>query len=347
MLLPGGSGKSLHVERYSADGCPPARSLETGYSVPKPRADPRGVHWMVTVYPQQHVDIEYVIDNVRRHLAMKAKAWVFQHERGMIASAALEAGAGAGAGAEGADADPEHRDHLQVFVSYRSQRLFSVLRAQWNAVPGVRPVHLEKVQDKASSVLYCSKRETRVSGPWSSGIPMSQMTTDPPKDPLEGIEPYDWQQQVQALTCEPPDDRSIYWFWEPDGNVGKTALCKHLVLTKDAAYVSGAAKDILYAVGVQLAERGAPRIVIFDIPRSVEGRISWQSIEQIKNGLAFSAKYEAKTLIFDPPHVLCFANRPPEEAQLSADRWKVHRIFREDPEEEEVILTFNPELRDI
>lgn len=284
---------------------------------------------MVTVYPKPGVDIEYVIDNVRRHLAVKGHKWVFQHERGATA-----------------EADPEHRDHLQVFVSYRSQRMFSILRAQWNAIPGVAPVHLEKVQDRPSAVLYCSKSETRIAGPWSSGIPMKEMTADPPKDPLEGIEPYDWQRQVLALLAEPPDDRTIYWFWEPDGNVGKTALCKHLVLTRDAAYVSGAGKDILYAIGTQLAERGAPGIVIFDIPRSAESKISWGSIESIKNGLAFSAKYEAKTLVFNPPHVCCFANRSPEEAQLSADRWKIHRICREDPEGEEQIYTFDPELRD-
>ena len=38
---------------------------------------------------------------------------------------------------------------------------------------------------------------------------------------------------VDILKTE-PDERTIHWFWEPKGNVGKTTLCKWLVVKRGA-----------------------------------------------------------------------------------------------------------------
>lgn len=163
-------------------------------------------------------------------------------------------------------------------------------------------------------------------------------------DPLAGTELWDWQEQVVAMCREVPDSRTIVWIWEPQGRTGKTSLCKHLVLTQGAHYVSGAAKDIIYSIAARMEEHGAPRIVLFDIPRcTAEQRISWQSIEQCKNGLAFSAKYESKPIVFDCPHLICFSNEEPDRGKLSADRWSIHRIIQE---EEDGPWTLDPQLRD-
>ncbi len=126
------------------------------------------------------------------------------------------------------------------------------------------------------------------------------------------------------IIAEDPDDRSIVWFWEEIGGVGKTALCKHICLTmKGAIYVSGKAIDIKYAVA---AMDVYPKIVLMDIPRSAGDAVSWDAIESVKNGIFFSGKYEGKMITGNCPHVICFSNAEPDWSKLSVDRWKVYQI---------------------
>ena len=75
-------------------------------------------------------------------------------------------------------------------------------------------------------------------------------------------------------------------------------------------------------------ESGDPRGIIWDIPRSAEGHISYGSMEDLKNGLFFSPKFESKQCVCPPMHILVFANHEPNQAKMSADRWSVHRIQR-------------------
>lgn len=228
-------------------------------------------------------------------------------------------------------------------MQYPSQRTFPQVRTAWNAIDGSKPCHAELCRDRGLARKYCSKPETRVAGPWHHGLKASDLSPVSALDPLEGREPHDWQEQVIAVCRERPDDHTIHWIWEPTGKTGKTTLCKHLVLTRGAHYVSGAAKDIIYSIAARMEERGAPDIVLFDVPRcTMESRISWQSIEQCKNGLAFSAKYESKPIVFNCPHIFCFSNEPPDLGKLSADRWSVHKVIEEDPG----VLTLDPQLRD-
>ena len=67
-------------------------------------------------------------------------------------------------------------------------------------------------------------------------------------------------------------------------------------------------------------------IVIFDVPRDNGNKVSYKSIESIKNGVIFSSKYESGYKIFNSPHVIVFANCEPEYSSLSSDRWVVKNI---------------------
>lgn len=64
------------------------------------------------------------------------------------------------------------------------------------------------------------------------------------------------------------------------------------------------------------------RVVFFDIPRS-QTNVSYRAIEQVKNGVITSTKYESQTLILTIPHVVIFANWPPKREMLSEDRWDI------------------------
>lgn len=68
------------------------------------------------------------------------------------------------------------------------------------------------------------------------------------------------------------------------------------------------------------------RVVCIDLARTSESYAPYEAIEQIKNGLIFSGKYDSRTKVFNPPHVFVFANFPPDQAKLSADRWHIVHI---------------------
>jgi len=125
--------------------------------------------------------------------------------------------------------------------------------------------------------------------------------------------------------------RKIHWKWETTGNWGKSFLCLHMIDYCGAFVCEGANKDILYGLKEWIEKHGeCPRIVIFDIPRVSEGHVSYKAIESVKNGFFYSSKYEGGMCRFNKPHILCFANEPPDYSKLSEDRWMSQNLLGED-----------------
>jgi hypothetical protein len=87
----------------------------------------------------------------------------------------------------------------------------------------------------------------------------------------------------------------------------------------------GKKADIMYSI--MEADMDKCNSVIFDIPRDNGNKVSYKSIESIKNGMVYSPKYESKHKLFNSPHLICFANCEPEFEKLSNDRWVVEEIF--------------------
>jgi hypothetical protein len=82
-----------------------------------------------------------------------------------------------------------------------------------------------------------------------------------------------------------------------------------------------------FAVAEYCKSRGAyPEIVVFDIPRTAENYLSYTGIEEIKNALFFSNKYESGQVVGNKPCVLVFANFEPDTEKLSQDRWRIYNI---------------------
>lgn len=173
-------------------------------------------------------------------------------------------------------------------------------------------IHWEPTKSVKASICYCTKYETRTGKIWSFGI-------DIPK-PLKLHEPRGWQLQVMDIIKEEPDERTIHWFWDPDGNIGKTVLCKYLVAKHNALMLTGKSNDMYHMISKFPDKR---ELILIDCPRSSQDYINYGAIEQIKNGLIFSGKYEGSQLVFNCPHVICFANQEPDYTKMSNDRWNV------------------------
>jgi len=124
--------------------------------------------------------------------------------------------------------------------------------------------------------------------------------------------------------------RTITWYSDLLGGCGKTAFCRYMVhKVPNVLFVSsGSAKDICYQV---IKSSWDPKVVIFNLPRTAEAAMSYSAIEQLKDGLLFSGKYEGGVKLFPPPHVLVFANFFPDESKLSADRWNLRELLANPP----------------
>lgn len=131
---------------------------------------------------------------------------------------------------------------------------------------------------------------------------------------LEYTPRYDWQTSIIDMIATTPNDRQILWVYDLVGNFGKTYLSKHLVHKHNAFYCNGGkAADITYAYA------GEP-IVVFDYVRDAKEFVNYGVIEQLKNGMLFSSKYESGVKSYAVPHVMVFANFAPEADKFSSDR---------------------------
>lgn len=176
-------------------------------------------------------------------------------------------------------------------------------------------IHWEKARSWQHSLAYCQKQKGRLSGPWFLGCT--------PKKELKVIqELYGWQAMVKEMLDEEPDGRTINWLWEPTGNSGKTVMAKFICSKYRAIYVNGKGADAKYAVSA-FVQKNELQAVIFGYPRSAEEYINYGCIEEIKDGIFFNSKYESGMCMYNPPHVFVFANFPPDESKMSADRWNV------------------------
>lgn len=133
-----------------------------------------------------------------------------------------------------------------------------------------------------------------------------------PKSKLE--HPRRWQSHCLEILSLPADDRKILWLYDPVGAAGKTALARHLVDQLGAFYTNGGKHtDICHAYNGE-------SIVVFDYVRESENYVNYGVMEQIKNGILFSPKYESGMKRFEAPHLVVFANFLPTTGKLSEDR---------------------------
>lgn len=133
-----------------------------------------------------------------------------------------------------------------------------------------------------------------------------------------------WQSGINNLVKQEPDSRSIHWFWENEGNVGKSFMARYLSVTVDALIIQSMRKaDMVYLITKHIRNT---RVVVFDLCRTSEqGAVTvvYEVVEMLKNGYLTSGKYDSCSLTFKPPHVLCFANFEPDKNALSRDRWRI------------------------
>lgn len=204
--------------------------------------------------------------------------------------------------------------HLQGLI-----RLKKAMR--WTEFSPDKRIHWEP-QKSLKAHDYCCKLKTKL-----QGGQCRYGGSYKPKRELKLITPdWDWEiDLLQKFTYE-PDDRTVYWYWSEAGNMGKSSFGKYLVAKHNCVFIDeGKKSDIMKTIMDADMDR-ENCIVVFDVPRDNGNKVSYKSIESIKNGMVYSPKYESGYKLFNPPHVVVFCNYEPDYTKLSADRWVVKRI---------------------
>lgn len=111
------------------------------------------------------------------------------------------------------------------------------------------------------------------------------------------------------------NNREILFVVDPRGGVGKTFLGKYLTLIHGAArFDNGKSADIKYLYKGE-------KIVIFDLCKPQSDHINYEVIEQIKNGILCSYKYQSERKEYKIPKIVVFMNEWPDENKLMGDRY--------------------------
>lgn len=124
-----------------------------------------------------------------------------------------------------------------------------------------------------------------------------------------------WQISLRAELEKTPDNRTIYWIYDPVGNSGKSHLVAHYITRELAVVLDGRLIDMFYTYQKE-------RIVFFDIPRAGSEHCDhlYRCGEKLKDGFFLSTKYTPVAKTFRPPHVVYMSNSPYPTGAWSEDR---------------------------
>lgn len=134
---------------------------------------------------------------------------------------------------------------------------------------------------------------------------------------------YSWSNELIERLSSSPCRRTINWYWSEAGNVGKSHFVASRVDLGAFSCNGGRFNDIYFSY----SESGCPSEFIIDWPRHKPmEQFPYEVLESIKNGWFLSTKYGSRLVKFAVPHVIVFANSPPDMLALSNDRLLIKKI---------------------
>lgn len=141
-----------------------------------------------------------------------------------------------------------------------------------------------------------------------------------PKRSIKTFPLHPWQQELVDLLTTEPDDRTIVFIVDEQGNAGKSWFCDWYAQEHKRTQVMNPGKkaDMAYALETDI------RVLFLDAPRSKQGEyIQYDFLEDVKNGRVFSGKYESGMKHLNNVHIVVMMNEQPDMNKLSADRYVI------------------------
>jgi hypothetical protein len=203
--------------------------------------------------------------------------------------------------------------HLQGYIEFEDRkRPMSVFKEYKN-------IHWEKRKGSAmEAARYCRK-----DGKFITNIKYKK-EVKVLKDNLLNI----WEKEILKIIKEEPDDRTIYWFKSKCG-AGKTTFCKYLCVKYGAIVLGGKSADMKNGIITykNQNEDMDPEVILVNLPKTFDiGYLSYTGIEECKDMMFYSGKYEGGMVCGNCPHLIIFSNEMPDLDKVGVDRWKVYDI---------------------
>lgn len=201
--------------------------------------------------------------------------------------------------------------HLQGCLKLKKKKRLTELKKIHGCI------HWEVTQKIHASAYYCSNAEKRHGKIWTHHFDIPDIIEN-------NFEPYGWQLEIVDLIKEKPHPRMINWFWSYCGGVGKSEMALWLYDFKSALVCMGKSSDIFHLLS---KEKNRRQIIVFDITKDKMEFFQYSTLESIKNGYVMSGKYDSSAVRFNRPHIIVFANTPPDTTRMTEeDRWNIVEI---------------------
>jgi len=145
-----------------------------------------------------------------------------------------------------------------------------------------------------------------------------------PVPPLVGLPLNDWQTRLHERLNQEADDRTIIFCVDEDGGKGKSFFCRYYLTHNEGVtqvLSVGKRDDIAHAVDVSKS------VFLFNMPRGGMEFMQYTILEQLKDRMIFSPKYNSITkVLFKQPHVVVFCNEYPDMTKMSGDRYEMFNL---------------------
>lgn len=140
--------------------------------------------------------------------------------------------------------------------------------------------------------------------------------------------PYDWQQHVLDQLGEPIHPRHILWYFDAEGDIGKSSLADELSVKHGVMKWNPAGKDtsgVAYNFAKK-AKRERPSTIVADIKKEDYKHIQWSVVEASKDGHVESEKYDGIEWRDKRPRSIIFSNDNPTGCALTKNRVRLFTV---------------------
>lgn len=214
--------------------------------------------------------------------------------------------------------------HLQGTIKLKKRKRLTELKRFHHQISWRATIRIH------ASACYCSNKSKRHGKIWTHNFEI-------PDELINTFKPYGWQLEILDIIKEPekPDGRTIHWYWSRDGGVGKSEMALWLYDYKNALVCMGKANDIFH---ILKKEKNRRQIFVFDVTKDKMEYFQYSTLESIKNGYIMSGKYDGSAVRFNRPHIIVFANIPPDTSRMTnKDRWHIVEITNLQPQCDQTI----------
>lgn len=203
--------------------------------------------------------------------------------------------------------------HLQGYINLKTKSRLTALK-KLN-----KRIHWEKVKgSEEQNLAYCSK----------DGNFITNAALEQPLKIINNL--WEWQYEMEQILLKEPNDRIVNWISDDIGCTGKTQFLKYMVHKHKCIFTNGGKRNdimnLLYNQRKYLKSAN-PAIIIWNLPRDInQDFISYEAIENIKDGLICNNKFECGSFIMNSPNILIMSNQYPTFNKLTKDRWNIYNI---------------------